>query len=456
MSQGMIHRLIGIFMDVAKRMGIQCKCADVERLAVLVHRVMSYQSRQFHTLEHVFGFLPGADDITALAAIFHDLVYYQVDDGLPPDLGGIIGPYLRVGEGEIRLAAAGHGPDKAYEDCLAIFGLEAAQILPPSGGLNEFLSALVMMRALERHLPRAVLAAIAACIEASIPFRGPDRLGRSVGEALETRLAALNAASGLGWSEAEIETVVHRAIAFANVDVEDFAARDPGKFLANTWKLLPESNASLRRRGAFGIHKYRRALEKMLGFFRALSPGRIYHSYRDEPDPEEMRRLEEAARRNLAYAQAYMQAKLLAVGLVEAVAAVSGGDAPMALFMGDLPQDEEGGESLVGYLPDYGAPPWLDTSNPVYRLLKDGRLSESSFDLKNSPLALYLYHRLPPHAWAERAKATEDFFAERLDAERYLEGFDRSLRADFLGACILMVPTRKAELEAWLADHAGA
>jgi hypothetical protein len=452
----MIHRLIDVFMDAMRDMGVDCRCPEVERLAVMIHRVMSYQSRQFHTLEHVFGFLEGSDPVssagadaeTAIAAAFHDLVYYQVDDGLPPELESILGPYLVRDGGEIRLKASWTAGDFAYADCLATFGFEPGQILKPFGGLNEFLSALTMAKCLERHLPRKALAAIAVCIESSIPFRGEDAAGRGVGEALESRLASLSRDRGLGASDEEIRSMVHRAIAFANVDVKDFAQPDPGLFLSNTWKLLPESNASLRRRGAFGIREYRVALQKMQGFFRSLAPGSIYHSYRGLPGAEEMARLEGASRRNLEYAQAYMQAKLLAVGIIEAIAEISGGDAPI---MGDLPQAGSVGESLTDFLPDLPAPPWIYTDNPVYRLLKDGRLDESSFDLKNSPLAIFLYHRLSPNVWGERARSSEEFFAGKLTAEAFLMGFDPKFRAEFGGACMRMVPTRREALESWLA-----
>jgi len=453
----MIHRLIGVFMDAAKGFGVKCECADVERLAVMIHRVMSYQSRQFHTLEHVFGFLKGADHETALAAAFHDLVYYQVDDGLPPDLEAILGPYLDVAGGAIRLARNTPG-DTAYGDCLAIFGFEPGQEIRPFGGLNEFLSALAMTKSLERFLPRITLVDIATCVEASIPFRGADASGKEIGDALEERLTRLSREAALGMDGPRVEAAVHRAIAFANVDVKDFAVSDSGLFLSNTWKLLPESNAPLRRRGSFSIREYRVALGKMLGFFRSLRPGSIYHSYRGIPDDMEMLRLEEASRRNLEYAQTYLQAKLLATGLLEATAGVSGGDAPMALFMGDLPQGEgEGeGETLTSFLPDLPTPSWISATNSVYRLLKDGRLSESSFDLKNSPLALYLYHRLPPHAWGERTKGAEAFFAGSVSAEEYLMGFDPSFRTEFLGACMRMVPTRRAALESWIEAHPGS
>lgn len=459
MARGMIHRLIEVFMEAAKTFSAACECADVERLAVMIHRVMSYQSRQFHTLEHVFGFLggedgkPKADPETALAAAFHDLVYYQVDDGLPPELEELLGPYLRRDGPRLSAAPIGEGgarpEDRSYADCLAIFGFAPGQEIKSFGGLNEFLSALAMAKCLEAHLPRATLASIATCIEATIPFRGPGPDGRGIGEALESRLARLSAEAGLGMDETGIRAAVRRAVVFANEDVRDFAAPDPGFFLSNTWKLLPESNAPLRRKGSFSIREYRVALQKMLGFFRSLEPGRVYHSYRDEPPAGEMARLEAATRRNLEFAETYMQAKLLAVALVEAAAEVSGGDAPMALFMGDLPGPGEEMETLASHLPDLPAPAWIHTGNPVYRLLKDGRLDESSFDLKNSPLALYLYHRLPPNHWGERARSAEDFFAGRVSAGDYLAGFGPDFAAEFIGACEIMVPTRAKRLQAW-------
>jgi hypothetical protein len=467
MASGLLHRLIGVFMEAAKGMGVSCECAQIERLAVMIYRVMSYQSRQFHTLEHVFGFLDypdtrqrdgharpaAADHETALAAAFHDLVYYQVDDGLPPDLDAQLAPYLVFDGGTIRLAPLPTPGDVAYADCLALFGFEPGQELKPFTGLNEFLSALVMAKSLAPYLTRATIAAIAVCIEASVPFRAASPEGIGIGDALESRLLRLTHETGLEMEDEAIRSAVTRAIAFANVDVKDFAASDPGFFLSNTWKLLPESNAPLRQKGAFSIREYRVALMKMRGFFRSLRPDAIYHSYRGSPDEAEMRRLAETSRHNLDYALAYMQAKLLAVGLLEAAAEISGGDVPMPLFTGDLPREGQAGEAITSFLPTLPAPEWISTSNVVYRLLKDGRLDESSFDLKNSPLALYLYHRLTPSAWASGTKKIEAFFSGSIGAEDVLVSFDPEFRKEFLGACARMVPTRTAVLDSWVKSH---
>lgn len=453
MGQGMLHRLIEALMDASRGMGLSCDCRDMERIAVVIHRTMSYQSRQFHTMEHIFGFLDGADAETVLAAAFHDLVYYQIDDGLPPDLAGLLSGYLRV-DGHTTSLSEGRGKeDIAYRLCLGVFGFVEGQALDPYKGLNEFLSALCMARLVGRHAPREVVVAVAACIEASIPFRRKDPSG-SPADRLASRLQGLVAEGLVDLDAAALDRIVRRSVDFGNVDVKDFSLADAGLFLNNTWKLLPESNAGLRRRGSFSITEYRLALQKTRDFFLSLDPASVYHSYKDHPDEARMLELAEATRRNLALADTYLRAKLLATALLEAAATVSGGDAPVALFMGDIPSGGTDAETLLDWLPPSATPPWLDANNEVYRLLRDGRLEESSFDLRNSPLALYLYDRLEPHEWAALSRESEAFFGGNVEAGAFLALFPPDLRGDLIRGCVAMVPTRKKELETWLAGHA--
>jgi hypothetical protein len=444
MGQGMIQKLIGVLMNISESLGSKCACAETEKIAVIVHRIMSFQARQFHTLEHVFGFLDGADAITALAAIFHDLIYRQVDGGLPPETAALLAPYMVEKSGKTRLADDIAGKDRPFELCRRIFGFENGRELDPLDGLNEFLSALTLAKLTEGHFPEKAVIGSIVCIEASIPFRGPDAQGRSVGEALEARLTEARTEKFLELSEEEIRTMVHRAIAFANVDVKDFALDDPGVFLSNTWKLLPESNVPLRNRSGFSIHEYRVALGNMLNFFLSLNPAQIYHSYQGTPDDAEMSRLESKARLNLLCSETYLKAKLLAVGLLEAIAEVTGGDAPLALFMGDLSHDGTDHESLMQHLEIREDTAWLDGGNAVYRLLKDGRLDESSFDLRNSPLALYLYTRIKPAAWGKLTKDAEAYFSHGITAEAFIDCFESSILKEVLAACAYMVPTRQS------------
>jgi hypothetical protein len=440
--------LIAELASTARELGAPCNCAEVESLGVMVHRIMTYGTRQFHTLEHVFSFLDGADALTVLAAVFHDLIYWQIDGGLPDEAAALLAPYVDTGGRTPRLKpdAAGEG----FDDCAALFGFRPGQELPPYGGANEFLSALCMQAALAGRVGRRDRLAVAVCVAASIPFRGKDAEGLDLGAALERRLRGAAAAAGLETDEAWIGSTLRRAVDFANADVGGFADSDTATFLSDTWKLLPESNAGLRRPGVFSVAEYRTALQKMLGFFLTLDPATIFHAYGGRPDPAEFGRLEAAAKLNLDRAATYLRAKLLAVGFIEAVARVSGGDAPMALFMGDAPSGSaEAATGLTDLLEPLPTPPWLDQGHPVYRLLKDGRLEESSFDLRNSPLALRLYCALAPAAWAERVGAADRFFSGGIDADAFLDGFPRAMRDEIVGAVERLAPTRADALRAW-------
>ena len=454
MALGMIHRLIDVMLEVSRQLGVECSCNDMEETAVMVHRIMSYQSRQFHTLEHVFGFIEkGTDPQTALAAVFHDLIYYQVDDGIQPAVHDLVMTVVEPEGSGMRLREKLPVSDELFHLCRRVFGFENGRLLQPLSGLNEFLSALIFLRLMSNHLPKAVLLAVTVCIEASIPFRGRNPEGRNVGEELEFRLLAM-AKDGLIESDAAaIKLMVCRAIAFANVDVRDFALEDAGRFLNNTWKLLPELNAALRWAGTFTIREYRQALGKMLGFFHSLLPENIFHEFGDYPGTVAFRALVDGARRNLAVAEAYMQAKLLAISLLESIAMVSGKDAPVALFMGDLPGPGERADHLDQYLPKSELPSWLDTRSPVYHLLKTGRMDTSAFDLKNSPLALFLYSRIQPTQWLELEAKCAEYCQGKLEAEAFLLAWPVDLRNQVIKACAKMVQTRRDELEAWVNAH---
>jgi hypothetical protein len=85
----------------------------------------------------------------------------------------------------------------------------------------------------------------------------------------------------------------------------------------------------------------------------------------------------------------YVCAKLLSVSVLAAFAELTGGDAPMSLFMGDLPFRHHISCRLEEYLP---TPASLDGCDiDVYNILAHGRKTESSFDIRQSPLAAYLY-----------------------------------------------------------------
>lgn len=445
MSQGLLHKLIDILVKVCSSLGAVIPCCDLERIGVIIHRIMSYQSRQFHTLEHVFGFMEQSDALASLAAIFHDLVYIQVDEGLPPDTETIIGPFVEW-NGTDFLFRPCAAEDRDYRFCCALFGKDPQDAGPMKQGLNEFLSAFLMYKLIGNLVPADKLCAAAVCIEASIPFRAPDAEGRSSMERLELRLQAMSADYPESVHKDDIPELLHRAVQFSNLDVRDFKLEDPGAFLSNTWKLLPETNYALRHRGIYSIGEYRKALYSMMLFFRSLNPEYVFHSYQNVPDKQTMQVYTEKVRKNLKHSIHYLKAKLLAVGIIHAFAELSGGDAPIALFLGDISQDGSGGDELVDFLSHPDFPDWLDPQHPLIRLLRDGRLEESSFDIKNSPLALYLYLSLLPEQWSRLEKTAESYCNKEISAAELLAALPETMRLEFLHALIRMVPTRKEKL----------
>ena len=307
----------------------------LEALAVLIYGSMSGRGRSFHTVDHVFELCHEATPLQTLAALFHDAVYVQVDGGLAPEHQTLLGDAV-VGEGGAWRLRGADAPrrDPLREMVLALFAFEPGQIVSPFGGLNEYLSALLAVRSLARHLSWARLAQVAACIEATIPFRDPRQDSLA---ALAARLSEVDERFGLGLGEEAVRGTVHQACGLANRDVTNFAQVDVARFLDATWMLLPETNVPLRLRRRYTLSDYRRAIETMEGFLTGLDPGRIYRSYEGRPDLDRLEVLRQAAARNLDASSRYMQAKLVASALLESLALRTGGDAPIALFMGDLP-----------------------------------------------------------------------------------------------------------------------
>lgn len=393
-----------MFDDALRGLGVDATPHLLERWGVLVHESMSGRGRRYHTVQHVFDISEGAGPIEALAILFHDTVYCQADGGMRELHHELLGTAVSH-EGETWTLLPLSPSDPLRTLTLRVFGFEPGTTLSPWGGLNELLSALLACRALGEVLPLDELVKIVACIEATIPFR-PQRDGVEALERLYERLVVLDADLELGMGEDELALAVGRAALVGNRDVGNFASEDPTVFLDNTWKLLPETNESLRGRRLYTVTEYRLAIEKMIGFFATLDPEVVFQAFRDTPSEAEVTRLDAAATRNVQLGLRYMEAKLLAALVLEAIAMRTGGDAPIALFMGDLP-DEQHTARLEDYLPEAESSA-ADVDTQILKLLAEGRTRASDFDLKTSPLAAFLYATLGQAATRSALKVATD------------------------------------------------
>jgi len=448
MPSGTFQRLIAIIEQAFNDLQVEIPQRKVEELAITVHRAMTSRARNFHTLEHVFTFVNPDNPIQTLAALYHDIVYYQVDLGFTPDIWNIIRSDIEFLDDHLHVCRQVSPQDRSLAVLLDVFDFCPGQKLSIAGELNEFLSALVLSRQLEDVLSEKDLLTMMLCIEATVPFRGIGPDGTSHFDVLESRLRRISESYQIAFTEQEIEDAIRLSVMFANKDIENFGEIEPGRFIDNTWKLLPEMNIALRARDVYSICEYREALQNMGEFLGSLNPDNVFNQYKGTPPPEKYNRMSRRARQNIRIANEYLEIKLVGLAILDALAQVTGGDAPLSLFVGDQPLSENNhsSRSLDDYLPDLSIPPWIDNSSEICKLLAPNTNHGKGFDRRFSGLALFLYKSLPSEKLKYYRAEAELMFSGLIDPNEFLSKLDCGLIRTIALASAEMVPTRRVKL----------
>jgi hypothetical protein len=419
---------------------VQLKATDLtisklEEMAVFIYESMSISTRNYHSVQHVFDII-GHDvrlennPIAIIAACFHDCIYYHLDGGLTPRMAALLKGSFEITDPDIEqyddsdyinaqtiykffATDKGKGIDMHLQMVETIFGYTVGQNIRILGdGLNEFLSAVVAVRMLKDHLPMEILAQIACCIEATIPFLQADQATEKTHMArLHDNMKKVKQVYNLELSDEDLVTSVQRACLLSNSDVGNFGTTDRLWFLDNAWSLLTEQNESLRNQYVYSVDHFLVALHKMYKFYKfVLQPAVVFHEFQGVPAASEMENLMQECRNNLAFGMTYVGAKYVAMSLVSALAVLTGGDAPISLFTGDLRMTERQSSQVMTCPPsplnsrasdvfqnktcnNSQHPPdecLKSCTHYVYEILAEGRRSESSFDTKRSPWAALL------------------------------------------------------------------
>jgi len=433
-----VHEIVNALLRALHDLGSAATTGEVERWGFSIHAALSAAGREFHNHDHVIDLVTDGDPLEVIAALYHDAVYIQVDQGPPHSMRDELSAVLAQGaDGWRVLPAAGAG--QVTSDVLHVFGRCVGDVVTPVTGLNEFASALVSAIQLARALSREQRLSIAACIEQTIPFRVDP-----VPE-LHRRLTELGLAGD------ELEESVCRAVRVGNRDVENFSENEAARFLDNTWKLLPESNPALHSPMVYTVRDYRIALHKMEGFLAWLPAERVFHSWNDEPKPEIHARRVARTTGNLELAVRYLRAKLYSISLVEAIAELTGGDVPLDYFMGGLksPRRPEM-RRIEQFLP--ALPHASDLDPPLHRLLAEGRASESSFDTGPSPLGAFLHATVGEREVMKGVEMAKKWWAGAADPTTFLASQPKLPVAAIARAAGNIIDTRREQLFA-LADR---
>jgi hypothetical protein len=406
-----------------RQLEIDVEIDRLSQIAELIVQTMTGCWRSFHTPEHIFMVGGDEDPVEVLAALFHDVVYVQVDRVVNFNLSYYIAPYVREVRGQLFIREESELPnDPTFRKVIAIFDMVPGLGLSPTNGQNEFLSALVAAKVFESFLSPALVVQIVTIIESTIPFRPKDDKGNSAIERLYRRLLQVNQDFNLQMSDADISVTIQRAVRLSNRDVGGFAHPSSAQFLDNTWSLLPETNHHLHYAVSYTISQYRQALQKMEGFMWFLKPELIFHQFQGEPDDETFQKLLVGARNNLEVSRLYLGSKLAAIAILEALSLRFGQDVPLTTMMGELPSANVPSANLVDFIPNI--PNAHPLSSPleeeVFDLLEKGRYKGADYDLNNSPLATYMVKFLGFKEIERLRKCARDMFDGKLSGEAFL------------------------------------
>lgn len=445
-------RTIQLLQSSCEDIQISVPLAEVERIGIMVNKAMSTHARSFHTAEHIFNLCRPGKPLQTMAAIFHDIVYYTIDLAFIPEIESILLPYIDMRKEGIFIRDDVDQNAQGICCALEIFGFSTGSQLPAFTGMNEFLSALVYVHEFSQYMSIPQLMEVCAYIEATIPFRAPNADGETSAQVLARRLHQFNDTRRVGLDSGQITKMVQSAVLFANTDVENFSESDVAAFLDNTWKLLPETNPSLRITGLYTVKNYRVALQKMEGFMNFLDPELIFSSYEGEPDDKKMDALFGYAKRNVLAARDYLGIKLLTTGVLEAIADVSGGDVPIALLMGDI-SDPESVERFESLLPEIQMAPGTSLDSTLFKLLAFGRREDSSFDLNRSPLAKFIYLGIGTADLKTYLPVLKEMFDDKRSPESFLDSLPKKLMVPIVSACAEMAFTRRKLLTDFLSSR---
>lgn len=420
---------------------------QIENITELIVQTMTGPWRYFHTPEHIFevgGSVEPievlAEPIEVLAALFHDLVYVQVDQGVSLNIASYIAPFVKevtskdvkeIKGKEVKkqlvIREATEMPSSPMFDIVAaIFGFAPCQALSAMAGQNEFLSAVIAAQALEPFLSPSIIAQIVACIEATIPFRPISPSNLSASEKLYQRLVVVNNQFNLGWNDDQIIEIMKRCVRLANRDVENFAYSNSADFLDNTWNLLPETNHELIKANSYKVAEYRTSLQKMEGFMNFLSPEVVFQRFMGEPDEETYQALISRTRKNLEVAKLYLGCKLVSIAIIEALSMRLAQDIPLSTLMGELPTQGSKTPSLEDFIPDIHSAQKPETvlESEVLELLTKGRNQDSTYDLKNSPIATFIVNSMGFPSVRYLIQRAKEFFAETISPDDFLRECD--------------------------------
>ncbi len=428
-------------------LGLTMSDSEVEALAIFLIRTMGSDSRDYHRPEHSLEVSRVKDPIPRLAAFFHDVIYVQVDPTWR-ELSQLIYPFIPDNSFSLNVVdALKQANDPWLRAVCMMFGVEHEETLTPSKGLNEFLSALLMYQKLKGHLKPEIMFRAVACVIATVPFLGIDAEGKNPAERLVVRMKSATKALEFGpFPESFYDEMVNECCEIVHTDLASFGSALFEAYISNTWKVMYESYPPLRNM-YFSISEYRRAVYGNITFLDTLDSSRLFWDVYSKGRKAD-KVLDGRSNYNLRMGQIYLKSIGVALSVLEAIALLTGGDAPYEMFTGAMRRSREHNPIAIDeFLPSPETLGGAEIEEVIYTVLKDGRGERARFDGKTNALAAYLFYELKCNGVLALYQKTKLMHNGGLSAEAFLKEVPEHVLKKILAALEKVVLTRQSEFK---------
>ena len=114
-----VHEIVNALWRALHGLGAPADTNQVERWGFAIHAALSAAGREFHNHDHVIDIAKHGDPLEVIAALYHDAVYIQVDQGPPHSMRAEMDRVLGAVDKGWRVLP-GAADDPATADVLAV------------------------------------------------------------------------------------------------------------------------------------------------------------------------------------------------------------------------------------------------------------------------------------------------------------------------------------------------
>ena len=433
--------------EAFEELKVKVPITKVESIAIEVVRAMGSEMRDYHKPEHSLDVSKVNSPIASLAAIFHDCIYIQVDPSWKTNFYSYLGNFIPTVELNLDANDVFKTENSEIRKAiLVLFGMESNSDLRLNKGLNELLSAIVMEHFLSPILTVKDVLSVAACIEATIPFRNVDADGNTSADRLKKRLNKAAQILNESFSEQEQINIIDWCREIVANDLASFASHRLNTFISNTWNVMNENNAALRNM-YFYISEYRKAVNNVIPFLQSLDPNQMFWNSPEFDLDYRTRVMVENAKRNLQLGIDYLKTVGLSLSILEAIAIETGGDLPYEALVGPLRRSREHMPLSVGaFLPARESRSFNEDEKAVFLILKNGRETRARFDRKDFPLGAYLYQHFKIEVIHSLWGVANEFHNGKINPKSFLEAIPNTERIEIFEALVKVASIRSANI----------